>query len=193
MNDLFSEIKQVISSRRTTKPQAMNGRVIDDETMAAVLQLADYAPTHGLTEPWRFIVYGPGKKPAFCHGHAGLYRANTPGEKFEQARYDKLYTMGDQASHVVIAIMQRGNLPKIPAWEEQAAVAAAVENILLGATALGIASYWGSGGMMQHAAMKNWLGLQDADMVMGILYFGYADKQPVFSRNTEWAQKIKWA
>jgi nitroreductase len=88
--------------------------------------------------------------------------------------------------------MKRGSLPKIPEWEEEAATAAAVQNILLGATAMGIASYWGSGGMAQHQAMKDFLHLGMEDKVMGILYFGYADKMPGFKRNISMDEKIKW-
>jgi hypothetical protein len=41
---------------------------------------------------------------------------------------------------VIIAIMKRGNLPKIPAFEEMAATSCAVQNLLLGATALDMAT-----------------------------------------------------
>ncbi|CAN5684579.1 hypothetical protein BH10BAC3_BH10BAC3_40620 [soil metagenome] len=192
MNESFANIKSIISSRRTTKPPQMNGRKIADEQIQAILELANYAPTHGLTEPWRFVVYSGDKVDDFCIQHASLYKANTSTEKFETAKYDKLLHMGDKASHIIIAIMQRGRLPKINIWEEKAAVASAVQNMLLGATALEIATYWGSGGMAQHVAMKDFLSLNEADFVMGILYFGYSDKQPPFTRSTPINEKIRW-
>lgn len=170
----------------------MNGDIISDETINTILGLADYAPTHGVTEPWRFIVYNKHKAAAFCEAHALLYKTHTAAEKFDASKYDKLLHMGDKASHIVIAAMQRGDLPKIPAWEEQAATSAAIQNVLLGATAMGIASYWGSGGMTQHASLKEYLALRDEDFVMGILYFGYAGKQPAFNRNIPFEKKVKW-
>lgn len=192
MNEIFANIKRIITSRRTIKPQQMNGLKIPDEQIQAILELANYAPTHGLTEPWRFVVYSGGNVVDFCEQHASLYKANTPPDKFETAKYDKLLHMGDKASHIIIAIMQRGRLPKIHPWEEKAAVATAVQNMLLGATAFGIATYWGSGGMAQHNAMKDFLSLNEADFVMGILYFGYSNKQPPFTRSTLIDEKTKW-
>ena len=153
----------------------MNGQRIPDEQVNQLLELADWAPTHGHTEPWRFKVYAGDKIKDFCLAHAELYQKHSDPEKFLQEKYEKLLHMGDKASHVIIAYMQRGNLPKIPVLEEIAATSCAIQNLLLGATALGIASYWGSGGMAYHPPMKQMLQLRDEDMVLGILYLGYAD------------------
>jgi hypothetical protein len=119
VNDVFMKLVSVISNRRNVKPQAMNGKTVNDSLINEILQLADYAPNHGLTEPWRFIVFGPEARSGFCRQHAELYLANTLPGKFEQAKYDKLFHMGDLASHIVIAIMKRGNLPKIPSWKRK--------------------------------------------------------------------------
>src|SRR5690606_21180819 len=108
-------------------------------------------------------------------------------------KYEKLLHMGDKASHVIIAIMERGNLPKIPTLEEIAATSCAVQNLLLGATALGIASYWGSGGMAYTPAMHKHLNLNPEDLVLGILYLGYTDKPiPEGKRIIPMESKIRW-
>lgn len=193
MKNAFAAIQEVIQSRRTVKPPQMNGQQVPDEQVKQLLALADWAPTHGHTEPWRFRVYANDKVKAFCQAHAGLYKAHTAPEKYLQEKYDKLLHMGDQASHLIVAIMQRGNLPKIPALEEIAATSCAVQNLLLGATALGITSYWGSGGMAYHPAMKQMLQLREEDLVLGILYLGYTDK-PVQEgkRLIPLEEKVEW-
>jgi nitroreductase len=190
MNTIFSILSSVVKSRRTIKPFMMNGNKIPDEQITSLLELADWAPTHGFTEPWRFVVYTDPTQ--FCHQHAELYKANTDSEEFSQGVYDNISIQGDKASHVIIAIMKRGNLPKIPEFEEMAATACAVQNILLGATALNIASYWGTGGMALKPAMKQFLGLAVEDRVIGILYFGYTDDQPIGKRVTPLQEKIRW-
>lgn len=190
MNTNFDTISAIIKSRRTIKPFMMNGQKITDEQVNGLLELADWAPTHGLTEPWRFVVYA---NPAdFCRQHAELYKQNTPAEEFAQGVYDNLAHQGDKASHVIIALMHRGNLPKIPAFEEMAATACAVEHILLGATALGLASYWGTGGMILKPAMRTFLNLRDEDEVIGVLYLGHADEQPAGIRRVPLSEKVKW-
>jgi nitroreductase len=190
MDTTFSTISNIIKTRRSTKAQAMNGNKIPNGQIAALLELADWAPTHGNTEPWRFDVYENPQE--FCLQHANLYKENTPGEKFEQFTYNKLLHQGDSASHIIIAVMKRGNLPKIPAFEEIAAAACAVQNILLGATALNIASFWSTGGMALKPALKIFLGLEEEDLVMGILYLGYANEHPEGKRMVPLEEKIRW-
>ena len=193
MNDLFSTISQVIRNRRTTKPAKLNGQKIPNEQINQLLELADWAPTHGHTEPWRFKVYAGDKVAMFCQQHAKLYQQETPEEKYQQEKYDKLLHMGDRASHVIVAYMRRGALPKIPVLEEIAATSCAIQNLLLGATALGIASYWGSGGMAYHPSMKDLLQLRDEDIVLGILYLGYAENSAhAGKRTTPLQEKVEW-
>jgi nitroreductase len=192
MNDRFEIIASIIKNRRSIKPVKMNGKKIPDEQVMELLKLANWAPTHGRTEPWRFIVYSGNKVKEFCRQHAELYKTHTAKEKFEQANYDKQMHYGDLASHLIIAIMQRGSSPKIPALEEIAATAIAVQNILLGATAAGMASFWSTGGMTHHPVMKDFLHLKEADTVMSLLYLGYTDELMEGKRQTEIEQKVMW-
>ncbi len=190
MDSKFSAIAEVIKNRRTIKPFMMNGDKVPDEQVIQLLELADWAPTHGYTEPWRFVVYNEPTK--FCQAHAEMYRQYTPADSFIEASYNNFYTQGDKVSHVIIAIMQRGDLPKIPAFEEAAATAAAIQNILSGATALNIASFWSTGGMILKPQMKSFLNLRDEDEVMGVVYLGYADEHPKGTRKIPLSEKIKW-
>jgi len=193
MNTAFSELSTIIRQRRTTKPGKMTGQRIPDEQVKQLLELADWAPTHGHTEPWRFKVYAGSKTQDFCLAHAELYKQKADPEKYLQEKYEKLLHMGDNASHIIVAYMQRGNLPKIPALEEIAATSCAIQNLLLGASALGIASYWGSGGMAYHPAMKEMLHLREEDVVLGILYLGYSDEPArEGKRVVPLEEKVEW-
>lgn len=44
---------------------------------------------------------------------------------------------------------------------------------MLGASALGIAAIWNSGGLTHHPAMKEYLQLGPEDVVMGLIYLGH--------------------
>jgi len=171
----------------------MNGQVIPDETVNELLALADWAPTHGRTEPWRFFVYGGQALKDFGATHADLYWDHTAEDKRQEATKEKLLHNVDNASHLVIAIMKRGENPKIPQLEEVASASASVQNVLLGATALGISSFWSTGGMAHTHALKDHLQLAAEDIVMGLIYLGYTDepaKEGV--RNTAIGEKVKW-
>ena len=192
-NSKFAQVADTIKNRRSIGGGKMNGQIIPDETVNEILALADWAPTHGRTEPWRFFVYGGEALKQFGKIHAELYWNNTPEDKRQEATYEKLLHNIDKVSHLVIAVMKRGQNEKIPQLEEVAAASAAIQNILLGATALGISSFWSTGGMTHKPALKEYLGLAQEDIIMGLIFLGYTDephKEGV--RNTPLSEKVKW-
>ena len=189
----FDTLHQIIRHRRSTKPDLMNGKKIPDAVIHQLLELANWAPTHANTEPWRFVVLADSAVSKFCSDHADMYREYGDPEKFTEAKYQKLLHNGDRISHLIILIMKRSNPAKIPAIEEAAAVACAGQNILLGAAALGVAVLWSTGGMTGHAAMKKYLQLQEEDLVMGLFYMGYSDVTPGAGRRLiPLAEKVAW-
>jgi nitroreductase len=192
MQNNFELLSNIITQRRTIKPQQMNGVKIKDGLIHQLLQLADWAPTHGRTEPWRFFVFSGAKLIDFCKEHAEMHRAAHP-EKSTEDVYKKISTMGDNASHLILVAACRGHLPKIPIIEEIAATAAAIQNVLLAAKSLDIATYWGSGGSIHHPEMKKYLQLGEHDHVLGALYLGYSDLPPKEGqRNIPIEEKVKW-
>jgi nitroreductase len=191
--DTFNNLEEVIINRRSTKPAVMNGNKIDDVQVKQILALANWAPTHGLTEPWRFIVYKDEAAKRFCSDQADMYKANTPADKFMAVKYEKLLHNGDKASHFVVAYMKRGNNPSITALEEICATAAAVQNILLGAETLGIAALWSTGGAILKPGMNDYLNLGSEDVIIGLLYLGYTDDPKKPGRRTPVEDKITWA
>jgi nitroreductase len=146
----FENIHSLIQTRRSIKPADMNGKKIDDNLIKQLLHLADWAPTHARTEPWRFVVFSDEAVQQFCADHAELYKANTPEDKFTTAKYEGLIHTADKASHIIAVYMKRMPEAKIPVIEDIAAVAASIQNILLGAEAAGISVLWSTGGMTHH-------------------------------------------
>lgn len=169
-------LQQIIENRRSIKPAEMNGNIIPNQQIHQLMGLADWAPTHGRTEPWRFVVYEKAAKKQFCNDHAELYKNNTDLEKYMQGKYEKLQQQGDTLSHIVLVYMKRSIGNSIPALEEIAATSAAIQNFLLGAAAIGIAALWSTGGMTHHPSMKTYLGIGEEDIVMGLLFLGYTDE-----------------
>ena len=193
INEQYKIVEHIIKTRRSVSWAKMNGQIIPDEQVKQLLHLAHWAPTHGRTEPWQFFVYTGNALKEFGKSHAALYRNNTPEETRTQATVDKLTNNVNMTSHLVIAAMKRGHNEKIPMHEELAAASAAIQNILLGAHAMGIASFWSTGGMTHKKAMKDHLGLEHEDIVLGLLYLGYTDepaKEGV--RNSHIDDKVKW-
>ncbi len=189
----LNTLTDIILSRRSSKPGTFNGNKIEDTQIEALLNLAPWAPTHGRTEPWRFKVYTGDGVTKFCEAHAALYKTNTDPEVFTTAKFESLQKLGGQTSHIIGVYMQRQVPAKIPLVEEIAATAAAMQNILLGAEALGISALWSTGGMTHHPALKNFWGLAEEDVVMGLLYLGYSDAPAAAGkRNGTASEKTEW-
>ena len=89
--------------------------------------------------------------------------------------------------------MTRGNNANIPEIEEIAATAAAIQNLLLAATANSIASFWSTGGMTHHPILKAHFGLFEEDVVMGIIFLGFTNEpQKEGKRSIPLSDKIRW-
>ncbi len=164
----------LIRRRRTIKPQDMSERPVENRHLAAILENGNWAPTHGLTEPWRFFVFveeGRERLAAFCQS---LYRRLTPEAEFRQDKLDKLATLPLLAPVVIAVAMQRQRSEKIPEIEEIEAVACAIHNMHLTASALGMAAFWSTPPLIYTDDMRKWLRLEDPrDKCLGLFYLGW--------------------
>uniref|UniRef100_UPI0025F9F5DE nitroreductase family protein n=1 Tax=Algoriphagus sp. TaxID=1872435 RepID=UPI0025F9F5DE len=139
----IEEVNKIIRGRRSMfVAQFKENDPIDDSIIEEMLENARWAPTHKLTQPWRFIVYkGEGLK-TFGKYQAEMYkmRAEKNGTPFIEATYDKFLSNPQKASHVIAILMKRSE--GIPLMEEISSVAMAVQNMYLTVSAHGLAGYW---------------------------------------------------
>ena len=186
-------LREVILARRSVFTAQFSGEEVPREAVEQMLEAAHWAPNHGRTEPWWFRVYTGAGRLAFAKAHAELYRASVPETEFNQGKYDKILGHASEASVVIAICMKRGEKPNIPAMEEVEAVAAAVQNMWLTATSLGLGGYWSTGGMTYHPAMHNFLGLGPEDQCLGFFMLGVpAATPPAGRRNQPWQAKVEW-
>ena len=170
----LSEITEVIRARRTIKPEQYSNRKVHKEIVANILKNGLWAPTHGMTQPWRFKVFtddGLGRLGQFM---ADSYKA-AAGDSFMEAKCEK-YRSRPAMSSVVIAIcMARQETQKIPEIEEVEAVACAVQNMHLTCTAYGLGGYWSTGATIYSEGMRQFLDLAEHDKCLGLFYIGYPE------------------
>lgn len=166
------DIQHIIKERRSIFPDQYNGKPIDKSIIEQLLNAANCAPTHKLTEPWRFkIIQGETLEKL------GLFLAETfkqtSGDKFSEFKYKKLKTNPTKAGAIIAICMARDPKESIPEWEEIAAVAMAVQNMWLTATALKLGAYWSSPGLITH--MGNFFNLESNETCLGFFYLGHYD------------------
>ena len=186
------QLNHLIHHRRTVKTNHYTDQPVDDSIILQMLENARWAPTHGMTEPWHFVVFTGEGRNKFARFQAELYKQETTAEHFLDSKYQKLLNTPLQASHIILIGMSRQPSGKIPESEEICAVACAVQNMMLTATAYGVGCYWSTGGMTYREAMKEFLGLRPEDKCLGMLYVGnYEGEMPATIRK-DIAEKTTW-
>lgn len=168
-----SEITALIRHRRTIYPKDHTGRVVHRELVERILANGTWAPTHGMTQPWRFTVFTGAARERLSTFLGEQYRSTTPQEKFLQRKYDNLTTRPLQSSVVIALGMARDPTGKISERDELLAMACAVQNMQLTCTAYGLGAFWATGGQMTGTAMRDFLGLGEQDQALGLLFIGY--------------------
>ena len=183
-------VNDYIRSRRSTfVDQFEPGKIIPDEIITELLTNANCAPTHKLTEPWRFIIFSGEGLETLAERQSGIYKEFS-GAKFKQNKYDKLLITPQQCSHVIAICMKRTD--DIPEIEEVASVACAVQNLYLSLAPYGIGGYWSTGGIVYMDAAKDWLGLSSEDKLMGFFFLGYVKVPTPHRTPGELEKKIRW-
>jgi len=186
-----SLLNQIIQERRSVYPaQFDNSRRIDDEIIWQILNNANYAPTHKKTEPWRFVVFTGECSKKMPEFQADLYKQKNEGEKFNEATYQKLFENPLKASHIIAIGMKRH--PQVPEIEEIEAVACAVQNMYLTATAYNVGAYWGSGGITYYPEAKTFFGLAEDDKLLGFFYLGHIGKPSPERIPKSIQEKVTW-
>lgn len=189
MNTDIEVLKKIISRRRSIFPVSYTKEDIPVDVIRQILESANYAPTHKLTEPWRFIVFRNEGKINFANELARLYKDTTPLHQFLQKKYDSILEKAIQSS-CIIALNAQLHPDKLPEWEEIASLACAVQNMALTAEAFEVGAYWSSPGMI--VELKDYLNLGEQEKCFGLFYMGYHNEKPRTAARTPIDNKIKW-
>jgi nitroreductase len=140
----------------------------------AILAAAAAAPDHGRHRPWRFVVIKGAGRKAFGEVLAEVYRrsAGQRGEQPNAAAEDRERAKPLRAPVIIAVACAAGGDEKVPHAELLAAVAAATQNLLLAATALGYGAMWRTGAPARSATVRDALGFAPGDEITGFVYLG---------------------
>jgi nitroreductase len=190
----LSEITDLIRNRRSITPESFSDRKVHREQLELILTNATWAPTHGMTQPWRFKVFMGDGLSKLNEVLPQMYKNQTAPEKFKESKFERLKERIKHVSAVIFICLERDKTGKIAEIEEIEAVACSVQNMMLTCTAYGLGSFWSTPGFVYADEMKTFLGLQNDDRCLGILYVGYPTKEASESHRrpleyvTEWIE-----
>ncbi|MEW6240365.1 MAG: nitroreductase [Chloroflexota bacterium] len=162
------------------------------EVIEKLLDAGAQAPNHHKVRPWRFVVLTGNGRARLGEVMAESLSAKTPDlppEALDKERAKPL------RAPVVIAVgVDKPAESKVSEIENICAAAAAAQNILLAAHALGLAAQWRTGPAALDPRVKEFLGFAPDQHLIAFLYIGYAEggtllpERPGFEDRTIWME-----
>jgi len=184
------KVHELIRNRRSVYPPQYIDKEISREILEEILESANWAPTHRLTEPWRFKVFHGASQKKLGTFMAEKYRSTTPKDDFSPVRYEKLKMNPQKAGCVLAICLKRDQEERIPEWEEIASVACAVQNIWLTSSAYGIGGYWSTPGIIKH--LDELVGMNKGEKCIGLFFMGYYEPFEANRKRGVMREKLTW-
>jgi nitroreductase len=163
-----THLAELIRRRRTSMLVDKN-RIVPRELLRDLCELAQWAPNHKRTWPWRFAIADGDARAKLGEVVAAAMEAHgDPPEKVDKARTKYLRT---PATVIVGSAVGDSHLRTD---ENRDAVAAGIQNLLLAATAHGLASYWSTCPKGSNDAVADLCAFEPGTQVVGLVYLGWA-------------------
>ena len=143
----------------------------DDAALETIFRSAVRAPDHGRLRPWRFVVIPEARRARFGEVMAESMHRREPDASADALQRERDKAMRAPVIVVVAAHLQRGH--KIPEIEQMASAAAAAQTVMLAANAQGFGAMWKTGAPAYDPYVKQALGLDADDEVLGFVYLGH--------------------
>jgi nitroreductase len=187
------DLNTLIRERRSVFQSGYSGAPVEDAIIDQMLENANWAPTHKLTEPWRFVVFtGEGLK-TLAVLQSGYYEKITKADNsFKQDRYQNLLTKPLLSSHIIAIGMKRDDRRSVPEIEEAGAVFCAIQNMYLTAAAYGIGCYLSTGGITYFEGAQELFGMDQSDKLLGFLHVGTPKGPAQPGKRRPVAEKVTW-
>lgn len=185
------DVIQAIQSRHSVskvKPDALSREMIEGLLHAAV-----QAPNHHKVRPWRFVVLTGAGRERLGEAMAASQRDRQPDLPPEA--FDKTRALPLRAPVVIAVGVDKPAESRIIEIENVAAASAACQNILLAAHAQGLGAIWRTGEWARDPKVKEFLGFEADQHIVGFLYVGWPDftaefaERPGFEDRTVWMEK----
>lgn len=133
----------LLRTRRSGKPRDLVAPGPDDAQLRQILEVALRTPDHGKLAPWRFVIVPQDRRAALAALLEAAYRAEKPDAG--RLEIESMHQFAHQAPTLVVALSAPVAGSKIPLWEQQLSVGAAIMNLLHATHALGFAGGWLTG------------------------------------------------
>tara|TARA_B100000963_G_scaffold180531_1_gene156870 strand:+ start:1105 stop:1656 length:552 start_codon:yes stop_codon:yes gene_type:complete len=178
------KISKIIKARRTTYPRNFNGAKIKREVIEEILENANHAPSHRMTQPWFFKVFTDEKKNDLANA---IIKLNSNySDSFKKKMFEKF----EKTSHIIVICLKRHE-DVVPEWEEVAATSMSVQNIWLSIVNSKIGGYWSTPKYLNN--LNKYLELKKNERCLGFFFLGLVDSFKIRNiSRTNAREKTSW-
>ena len=185
------EFSYIIKNRRSIYPNQYIEKDISEDSLKKLFDNANMAPTHRLTQPWRFKVVRGENRMKLAKILSSIHLSMNNTGKKSRTKLLKIKEKCIASAVILIICMQRDPKQSIPEWEEVAATAMAVQNIWLTCFTMGIGCYWSSPVSINE--LGNYVNFKKGERCLGLMYLGYYDsKEKIVFKRDLIDHKIDW-
>ena len=163
----FDDFLRLVISRRTQLVMDQE-RSVDPALVQQLCEAAAWAPNHQQTWPWRFGVFTGESRRGLGEVAAEAMRLRGDAEN----KVEKTKTKYMRAPVIVVVGSAPGE-SELQTEENRDAVAAGIQNLLLGATAMGLGSFWSSCPKGANDVVAAHCGWEPGTHVTAITYLGW--------------------
>lgn len=162
------------------------------ELIETLLEAAVQAPNHYKVRPWRFVVLTGEGRNRLGEVMAASQQERHP--EFPLEAFDKCRALPRRAPVVIAVGVDKPNEAKVLEIENICAAAAAIQNLLIAAYAVGLAAKWRTGEWARDMRVKEFLGFEPDQHIIGFVYLGYPEfaaepaSRPSFEDRTVWME-----
>jgi len=160
------------------------------ELIERMLEAGAQAPNHHKVQPWRFIVLTGAARERLGEVMAQALLRRQPQAPPEVVAAERAKPL---RAPVIIAVgVDRPSGPKVVEIENICAAAAATENMLLAAHALGLAAQWRTGAAAEAPEVKALLGLAPDQALISFVYVGWCLVEPQGYTRPPASERTTW-
>ncbi|MFT3853587.1 MAG: nitroreductase family protein [Ilumatobacteraceae bacterium] len=169
---------ELLARTRRTSLRVDPTLAIEPHLVERLVDTMRWAPNHHRTWPWKAaVVTGEGRARLGELVAAFESRRGASESRVEKARVKYL------RAPVLVLVGQAGHDESHRRSEDRDTIAAGIQNLLLAATAAGLATHWATGDWLTDESVKAMTGLDAADDLVALIYVGWpSDEAPVPSR-----------
>ena len=164
----FDQLANVVRERRTHLLMDRD-RPVPFELIEQLCNLATWAPNHKRTWPWRIAVFTESGRSRLGEAFADDMERRGIGDERRRAKTMTKYCRAP----VVLAVASAAHEDPVYHAENRDAVAAGIQNLLLGATAAGLASFWSSPPVADGSRSLAACNFEATDSIVGVVYLGW--------------------